>query len=337
MNKIVTGLLGFGMGGRVFHGPLLSGDGGFTLKSVSGRSFLESAKDYPGTINQTVDEILDDSEIELVVITTPNGTHGPLVQKALEAGKHVVVDKPFCLSFLQARGLVDFAKDRKLKLTIFQNRRWDGDFLTAKKLIQDGTLGSLVSFESNYHRFRTLIRNSWKESQDEGGGILWDLGPHLVDQAVQLFGIPHSWSMDKRTTRPGALTPDDFEIFLNYGAEKRIVLRAAMVRAYPDPRFVLHGLEGSWVKTGMDPQENDLKSGRKIQDPGWGLDVSGTQGMLYRSTPQGVQGSALVGVPGAYPNFYRQMYHSLRTGQEVPVDPESVLPVLRILEDLSRE
>ena len=337
MKRIMTGLIGCGMGGQVFHAPLLSGDGEFTLKAVSGRRFAEISSAYPGTVNLSCEQILADREIELVVITTPNATHGPLAKSALQAGKHVVVDKPFCLSSHEAQELVDLAQARGLMLTVFQNRRLDGDFLTLRKLLHDATLGTLVSLESNFHRYRTGIRDSWKETQASGGGLLWDIGPHLVDQAVQLFGVPRAWSGDFRRTRPGAETPDDIEIRLDYHPGLRVTLRAAMVRPWPGPRFVAHGLHGSYVKYGKDPQENDLHSGKLLQDPDWGRENQVLWGTLVLPLASGGQESRLPTLAGAYPAFYRGVGQAIRTGTPPPVDSESVIPAIRILEQLAEQ
>ena len=340
MNKIITGLIGFGMGGQVFHRPLLAGDGNFALKSVSGSRFSEFSGAYPGTAPASSEQIIEDKAIELVVIATPNATHGALARSALLAGKHVVVDKPFCLSSHEAQDLVDLARERGLLLSVFHNRRWDGDFLTVKQLLRDGTLGTMVSLESNFDRYRIAIRDSWKETQQQGGGLLWDIGAHLVDQAVELFGVPAGWSGDFRRTRPGAQTPDDIEIRLDYRASLRVTLRAAMVRARPGPRFVVHGRQGSYVKFGKDPQEMDLQTsdrttGRPLNDPRWGMESPAHWGSLLLAQANGIDERRLPTLAGAYPSFYRGIAEAIRTGTSPPVDPASAVPVIRILEDLA--
>ena len=337
MKKIATGLIGFGMGGQVFHGPLLTGDGGFALKAVSGSRFAEFSGVYPETAHTSGQQIIEDREIELVVISTPNATHGALARSALQAGKHVVVDKPFCLSSSEAQQLAELAQERGLLLTVFHNRRWDGDFLTVKQLLRDGTRGTPVSLESNYDRYRIAIRDSWKETQENGGGLLWDIGAHLVDQAIGLFGVPRGWSGDFRRTRPGAQTPDDIEIRLDYHPALRVTLRAAMVRAWPAPRFVVHGLKGSYVKFGKDPQENDLRTGRSLHAPNWGAEDQSHWGSLLLPRAEGVDECRLATLPGDYPAFYRGVSRAIRAGTMMPVDPQSVIPVLRILEELAQQ
>ena len=337
MNKIATGLIGFGMGGQVFHGPLLAGDGGFALKAVSGSRFAEFSGAYPGTAQASGEQIIADRKIELVVITTPNATHGTLARSALLAGKHVVVDKPFCLSSSEAQQLTDLARERGLMLSVFHNRRWDGDFLTVKQLLRDGTLGTMMSFESNFDRYRIAIRDSWKETLEEGGGLLWDIGAHLVDQAVELFGVPAGWSGDFRRTRPGAKTPDDIEIRLDYSPALRVTLRAAMVRARPAPRFVVHGLKGSYVKFGKDPQEKDLQAGKALNATDWGRDDPAQWGSLLLAQADAIDERRLPTLAGAYPEFYRQVAAAIRNGTPPPVDPASVIPVIRILEDLAQQ
>lgn len=337
MKKIATGLIGFGMGGQVFHGPLLAGDDNFALKAVSGSRFAEFAGAYPGTAPASSEQIIEDKAIELVVITTPNATHGALTRSALLAGKHVVVDKPFCLSSDEAQRLVELARERGLMLSVFHNRRWDGDFLTLKQLLRDGTLGTMVSLESNFDRYRLAIRDSWKETQENGGGLLWDIGAHLIDQAVELLGVPAGWSGDFRRTRPGAQTPDDVEIRLDYSPALRVTLRAAMVRARPAPRFVVHGLNGSYVKFGKDPQESDLSTGRSLNDPRWGMEDPAHWGSLLLAHADGIEERRLPTLAGAYPSFYRQVAAAIRNGTSPPVDPASVVPVIRILEDLAQQ
>ena len=337
MKKIATGLIGFGMGGQVFHGPLLAGDGNFAIKSVSGSRFAEFAGAYPGTVSASSEQIIEDKAIELVVIATPNATHGALARSALQAGKHVVVDKPFCLSSREAQDLIDLAGERGLVLSVFHNRRWDGDFLTVKQLLRDGTLGTMVSLESNFDRYRIAIRDSWKETQEEGGGLLWDIGAHLVDQAVELFGVPAGWSGDFRRTRPGAQTPDDIEIRLDYSLALRVTLRAALVRARPGPRFVVHGLKGSYVKFGKDPQEKDLQSGKALSATDWGRDDPALWGSLLLAQTEGIEERRLPTLAGAYPEFYRGVAAAIRHGTPPPVDPAGVIPVIRILEDLAQQ
>ena len=337
MKKIATGLIGFGMGGQVFHGPLLAGDGNFAIKAVSGSRFAEFAGAYPGTAPASSEQIIEDKAIELVVIATPNATHGRLARSALLAGKNVVVDKPFCLSSHEAQDLIDLAGERGLMLSVFHNRRWDGDFLTVRQLLRDGTLGTMVSLESNFDRYRIAIRDSWKETQEEGGGLLWDIGAHLVDQAVELFGVPAGWSGDFRRTRPGAQTSDDIEIRLDYSAALRVTLRAAMVRARPGPRFVVHGLNGSYVKFGKDPQEKDLQSGKALNATDWGRDDPAHRGSLLLAQADGIDERRLPTLAGAYPSFYRGIAEAIRNGTMPPVDPASVVPVIRILEDLAQQ
>ena len=337
MKKIVAGLIGFGMGGRVFHGPLLAGDGNFAIKSVSGSRFAEFAGAYPGTAPASGAEIIEDKAIELVVIATPNATHGALAKSALLAGKHVVVDKPFCLSSREAQQLVDLARERGLLLSVFHNRRWDGDFLTVKQLLRDAMLGTPVSLESNYDRYRLAIRDSWKETQETGGGLLWDIGAHLVDQAIELLGVPVGWSGDFRRTRPGAQTPDDIELRLDYSPALRVTLRAALVRVRPAPRFVVHGHQGSYVKFGKDPQESDLQAGRPLNDPRWGTEDPANWGSLLLTQADGIDERRLPTLAGAYPSFYRGIAEAMRNGIPPPVDPASVIPAIRILEDLAQQ
>jgi scyllo-inositol 2-dehydrogenase (NADP+) len=263
-------------------------------------------------------------EADLVVISTPNRTHFPLAKAALEAGKHVVVDKPFTVTVAEADSLIALAAEHKQVLTVFHNRRWDGDFLTVKRLIGSGRLGELSLFEAHWDRFRPFLRDGWKEDPTEGAGLLLDLGPHLVDQALILFGLPEALSADMAVQRPGGRVDDYFVLTLHYGS-MRAVLSAATMVAQARPRFAVHGTGGSYVKFGIDPQEAELKSGADPRETG----REDREGAL--TLADGTR-EAVPTERGRYLSFYEAVADAVLRGTPVPVDPADAREGLRLIE-----
>src|SRR6185312_1871277 len=268
--EIGVGVIGYGLGGRIFHAPFVSAMPGMNLVSILQRKGDEAAKAYPHVrIDRSLDDRLADKSIELVVVSTPNETHFTLASKALEAGKHVVIDKPFASTSADARALIDLAKQKGLLVIPFHNRRWDGDFLTVKKLLAENAVGRLVTFESHFDRFRPTPReNTWKEEGNPANGMLFDLGPHLVDQALFLFGPPATLTASVRADRDQTAIEDAFDITLHYPAANGkgllVHCRTSYVACINAPRFTLHGTTGSFVKNGLDPQEPALVGGAKV-------------------------------------------------------------------------
>jgi scyllo-inositol 2-dehydrogenase (NADP+) len=268
--EIGVGVIGFGLGGSVFHAPFVSAVPGLRLVSIMQRSGDSAAKAWPATkIERSIDATLADPVIELVVVSTPNETHFALAKRVLEAGKHVVIDKPFASTSEQALELGRLAKSKGLQAFPFHNRRWDGDFLTVKKLLKEGVLGRLVTFESHFDRFRPVPReNTWKEAENPANGMLFDLGPHLVDQALALFGEPDAITASVRADRDQTAVEDAFDITLHYSAPNGKGLlahcRTSYLACINAPRFVLHGTHGSFEKHGLDPQESALVGGAKV-------------------------------------------------------------------------
>jgi predicted dehydrogenase len=264
-NEIGVGVIGFGLAARVFHCPFVSAVPGLALRTIVQRKGDEAAKAYPNaTIVRSVEELISDPTVQLVVVATPNETHYELATRALAAGKYVVIDKPFAGSSHQASQLIEMAQKSALVLAPFHNRRWDGDFLTVKKLLQNGDLGRLVTVESHFDRYRPLLREgTWKESQGSANGLLFDLGPHLVDQAFALFGPPKTVTASVRTDRDLSMIEDAFDIALGYDG---LVYwcRSSLLACEPAPRFLLHGTAGSFRKYGVDPQEPALVAGAKV-------------------------------------------------------------------------
>jgi len=266
-------------------------------------------------------------DVQLVVIASPNATHAPLATAALRAGKHVVVDKPFTLTLAEARELAALAASQNRVLSVFQNRRWDSDFLALRAVLAEGRLGEVLHFDSHFDRFRPEVRARWREQDGPGAGIWFDLGPHLIDQVLQLFGLPETVSASLISQRPGAQTTDWAHAVLNYG-RRQVVLHAAMLVAGGFPRFAVHGTAGSWVKWGLDTQEDQLKAGTRPGAPGWGVDP---QAATLHVGATGEQ-IAIPGPAGNYPEYYRAV-HAAVTGLGVnPVPPAQAVAVMAVLE-----
>jgi scyllo-inositol 2-dehydrogenase (NADP+) len=312
---IRVGLAGYGLAGATFHAPLIEACEDMTLAAVM------TSRDAPCAV-RSLDDMIDRSD--LVVVATPNKTHFEIAKAALGAGKHVLIDKPFTATLDEADALIALAERTGGKLTVFQNRRWDGDFLTVRSVLPQ--LGEVRLFEAHWDRFRTHIRDSWKEQPDGGNGLLADLGPHLIDQALQLFGTPYALSADLAAQRHGAQVDDYFHLNLDYGP-LRVVLSASTLVAAPRPRFAVHGTVGSFVKHGLDPQEEQSKAGLAPQQPGFGIDP--VQGVL---TMSGGISRAVPTERGRYLTFYEALAAAILNGAELPVLAEEAREVMLIIE-----
>lgn len=327
MAPVGTALVGFGLAGEVFHAPLIRACAALELRAVvSGKSDRIARAGL--TQAESLAAVLADDAIALVVIAAPTAAHFELAQAALSAGKHVVVDKLFTASSDEARALIALAARRGRKLAVFHNRRWDGDFLTVRRLVEEDALGEVRLFAACWDRHRAAVAAHWKEEEGPAGGVLADLAPHLIDQALLLFGAPEQVSADILRQRDGAVADDYFELRLHY---RRLLVRlgASMLIAAPRPRFALHGIAGSYVKSGLDPQQGQLKHGLRPGQDGYGEEPEAAHGDLVRA------GEEAVRVPtraGCYQSFYEQMAEAIRTGGEVPVDPRDALLGLRIIE-----
>ncbi len=323
--QLGVGLIGFGMAGEFFHAPFIHTLHGFVLHRILERTKERSKEKYPeATVVRSLEELLDSPEIELVVVASPNATHFEYAKKALLAQKHVVVDKPFTLTAKEGEELIALAERQGKILTVYQNRRWDGDFLTIKKLLAEGVLGDILEYEAHFDRFRPAIRpDSWKEAD----GILLDLGPHLLDQAWVLFGKPDSVSSKIEKQRPGAPAEDFFRIVFHYPGFDAI-LSAGMLIEHPGPHFVIKGTKGTYTKYGMDPQENFLKQGKIPQGDDWGLDMEENFGIL--ETKDGKR--SIVTERGNYAAFYENVREAILKGAKLAVDPRDSLEVIRVIE-----
>ena len=325
------GILSYGMSGKVFHAPLLHVNPGYTISKIMQRSASDALERYPYLrIVKTADEIIQDPDIDIVLVNTPDHTHYDFTRAALEAGKHVVVEKPFVLEINQGTELIELAEKMGRVLTVFQNRRWEGDFLTIRKIIDQGLLGRLVEYEAHFDRYRNFIRDSWKEKPENNTGTLYNLGSHLIDQALVLFGIPDAVYADIRKQRTGALVDDLFDLNLLYPGIK-VTLKCSYLVREPGPRFMLHGTEGSYVKHGADPQEEALTRGRYPDEPGWGTESEEKWGIL-NTTLNGLHYYGRIEtLPGCYQNFYYELYDTLVNGAPLTVKPEESLAGIRII------
>jgi scyllo-inositol 2-dehydrogenase (NADP+) len=273
-----------------------------------------------------------DDDLELIVVNTPDHLHYEQCKLALEHGKNVIVEKPFTQKYSEAAELIELAERKNLMLTVFQNRRWDGDFLTVSKIIDKKLLGRLVSYEAHFDRFRNFIQeDTWKEEASKGTGTLFNLGSHLIDQAIVLFGRPDSVVADIRALREGSLVDDTFELWLQYPDVKVTVAASYLVRE-PGPRYSLHGTEGSWLKWGIDPQEDDLKLGKIPGSEGWGKEPPEEYGLLHTTFDGKDMKEKLPTDPGNYPAFYENIHYVLRENGTLAVKAEESAMVTKIIE-----
>ena len=333
-------IVGYGLAGSVFHAPLIAATPGMTVSAVvtSNAERAEQARlAYDGVrVFDSVDEVWPRAdEIDLVVVATPNRLHAPIAQAAIEAGIAVVVDKPFAVTAGEARSVIEAAAARGVPLSVFQNRRWDGDFLTLQRLLGEGALGEITRYESRFERWRPVIKQGWRESGSEAdaGGLLFDLGAHLIDQALVLFGpATHVYAeVDER--REGVQAPDDVFVALTHATGVRSHLWCSAVASDLAPRLRVLGSRSAYVKYGLDVQEDALRSGgRPDRDPSWGAEPEAQWGTL------GVGGDAspVATEPGAYQRYYAGVAAALRGEGPLPVDPSDSVEGLRVIEAARR-
>ena len=323
-------LLGYGFAGKTFHAPLIDSVPDLKLHVVSSSRPEKVQADFPDAqVEPDPMQALSRADVDLVVIATPNTTHFDLAKAALMAGKHVVVDKPFTLTAVEARELDTLAARSELLLSVFHNRRWDADFLTVKQLISEGKLGRVVHFESHFDRFRPSVVNRWREQDLPGSGLWYDLGPHVIDQALQLFGVPDTLQADLGVQREGGQATDFFHVTLGYGA-LRVILHGSMLVAAPNPRFIVHGTEGSFIKSGLDTQESLLKVGGRPGTENWGVDPE--RGILYTQSEGQTLKTEVDNQVGCYQTYYQGIAAALLQGTSNPVTAEQATLVMELLE-----
>ena len=331
--KITVGIASFGMSGKVFHAPLLAHHAQYRLKRIVEHSRNEAAPLYPAVhVTRSFEDLLADDEVELIVVNTPDPTHFVYAQKALEAGKHVVVEKPFCQSVRQGEELIALAKTKGVVLTVFQNRRWDSDFLTVRKILAEELLGRLVDYEAHFDRYKNSVAlESWKEQASAGTGVLFNLGSHMIDQALVLFGMPEAVTGELRVVRPGGEVADWYDLRMHY-PHVRVNLKSSMLVREPGPRYLLHGTEGSFLKWGLDTQEDALKAGKIPGEPGWGSEPEKLWGILHTNNGGAPVKKSYESVPGNYAAFYDDVASAIRRGTPLAVPAEQALDVIRIIE-----
>ncbi|KAG1703188.1 hypothetical protein DVH05_008098 [Phytophthora capsici] len=336
MAKIPVGLVGFGTGSSVFHAPLLLSSGQFDLTHVLERSTSKSQALSPAPkIVRSMDELLA-TDVQLVVISTPTTVHFEQAKQAMQAKRHVVVDKPLCVTEQQAKDLCVIAKENGVLFSVFHNRRFDSDFLTMRTLIEDGTLGQVHKFEAHYDRYRPNMKGYWKEKAGLCGGVLYDLGAHVTDQALQLFGVPDSVVSDVQIQREGAENDDFFRLEFKYKAfpEQEVILSAGMLVKNPGPKYTVVGTKGTFEKYGEDGQEDALRAGKRPGDEGWGQEPESTYGKFTDAATGETR--VIPSKLGSYEVYYKNIAAAIRGEEKLLVDPEEVIPQIRIIEEAKK-
>ena len=326
---INTAISSFGMSGQVFHAPFLLHNPYFKIKKILERTKNNSATIIPDAeIVRSYQEILEDTEIDLIVVNTPNFLHYEMCKQALLHGKHVVLEKPFTVTVEEGRGLIELAKEKGLVLSVYHNRRFDSGHKTVKEILDKKLLGDLKVFEAHFDRFRPEIGpKKWKEAVNPGAGILYDLGSHLIDEALCLFGVPVSIFADLQIQRKNGEVVDYFDIKLSYNSFT-VKLLAGMLMKEPGPKYILHGNAGSYLKYGNDPQEEQLIKGIFPNSPEYGIENKSNWGILNNENGRGAYPTKI----GSYQDFYENIYQVITSGGKLLVSPEQALDVIFLIE-----
>lgn len=334
--RIVAGVLSYGMSGQVFHAPFLDQKERFELRAVVERTKKLAQERYPNIISyDSVEALLDDDTIELVVVNTPNDTHYEYACKALEAGKHILVEKPFATNSKEAKELFDLGQKVGKHVFVFQNRRWDSDFKLVKRVIGSGELGSLIEVHVRFDRYRPEKSHKiFKETRNRAGsGVLYDLGPHLLDQVLSLFGKPYKTMKITTTHRPDSEVDDFSSLILYYTDGPVVFIHANLLVANPMPAYVLHGTKGSFQKDRADIQETQLLAGMSPKDSEYGIEPSGKEGLLYAI---GIDGNVEMkyeqALKGNYNGFFNAVHASIRRGEPFPITNDEIMWQMEILE-----
>lgn len=333
MKKIKTALLSYGMSGKVFHAPFLSLHPGFELAGSWERSKKLVQEDYPDTQSyDSLDTLLQDETIELVIVNTPVETHFDYAKQALLAGKNVLVEKAFTTTVAEAEELKTLAKEQGLKLAVFQNRRWDSDFKTVRQLLDRDILGEIVEAEIHFDRYNpNLSPKIHKETANAGAGILKDLGSHIIDQALTLFGFPEAVYADIRVTREHSIVDDYFDLLLYY-PRFRVRLKAGFFVREALPSYIIHGKKGSFLKSRGDVQEDELKLGKKPSREQWGIEPDYKAGLLHTEVNSVVIREIVPTLHGNYFEFFDTLYEAIANDAEEPVTAQDGVNVMRIIE-----
>ncbi len=330
---IKTAILSFGMSGRVFHAPFITLHNGFKLKGILERTKQESLAFYPSIqIYRSLEEVLNDDEIELVVVNTPTNTHFEYTKKALLAGKHVVVEKAFTTTLEEAIELKKLADSKELILSIYQNRRWDSDFSTVRHIIEAGDLGEIIEAEFHFDRYKIeLSPKLHKETPGPGAGLLNDLGPHLIDQALSIFGMPQDVFADIRTLRPTSLVDDYFHLLLFY-KNLRVLLKSSLMVREPMPSFIVHGKKGTFIKSRADTQEAALLANKKPNLTDWGKEPASEMGLLHTEIDGKLIKKKVNTLQGNYYYFYDGIYQAIINKSLPPVTSQDGINIMQIIE-----
>jgi predicted dehydrogenase len=334
---IQTGLLAYGMSGKIFHAPFIAAHPGFTLRAVTERHQKQAQQDYPALISyDNVEALLQDSEIELVVVNTPSNTHFNLARQVLEAGKHVLIEKPLVTSSAEVQALAELAQRMNRHVLAYQNRRWDSDFQSVKQVIESGQLGQLIEVHFRFDRYKMALNaKAFKEDPIPGSGLVYDLGPHLLDQAISLFGKP---LLSRKTTgmfRSGSQVPDYFSFHLHYPNNLQVFLTSNLLVAQPQASFVLHGTHGSFIKARTDVQEMQLQQGIAPQDAVYGLEAPGQEGILTLATAEGQFNTHTYPAPkGDYMHLFEALYQTIRNGNPYPIKLEEIQCQMELIEQI---
>ena len=330
---IRVGLIGFGLSGRYLQSPFYRAHSGFRMLRVVTSRAEELQAEFPGMApTGSFAEVLNDDAIDLVSLATPNATHYPYAKAALEAGKHVLVDKPACATAAELRELRDLAAKKNLHLFVFQNRRWDSDFLTVRQVIEGGTLGQLVNYEARYDRWKPAPNiKPWKETPGAAAGMLYDLGAHLIDQAIALFGRPHDVTGATWTQRDHSAIPDAFDLHFTYAEPLRISLSCSLLVREPTPRYTLHGRNGSFVKYGIDVQEDQLKAGIQPGHAHFGEEPAEQHGLLHTETNGLTVRGPVQTATGHWMGLFDNMSAVIRGGATPAIPLDEVILQLEII------
>jgi scyllo-inositol 2-dehydrogenase (NADP+) len=332
---IITGLMSYGMSGRIFHAPFLATNPGFVFKAVAERRDKTAAIKYPGIISyDSVDELLADDEIELIVVNTPNYTHYDFAVRSLQAGKHVLIEKPAAVSSAEAKSLFALGQALNLKVLIYHNRRYNSDFLSVKNVIESGRLGKLIEIHFRIDRYRMAIGGKqFKESKDmPGNGLMYDLGSHLIDGAISLLGKPLSYTKTTAAHRPGSEVDDYFHLHLNYPDQLNIYLTSGLLVAEPEHGFVVHGTTGSYLKMRTDVQESQLMQDMLPDQEGFGYEPDGSEGKLVIIDKDQKMVEELVAPKGAYNDLFNTVFDTIRNHTAFPITEEQIIWQLEMLE-----
>jgi len=334
MSRLIhTGIIGFGLSGKVFHAPFIHTHPGFHLSAIVERNHQHSKEIYPYiAVVDDHHQLLNDDSIELIVIATPNKYHFSMAKECMLAGKHVVIEKPFTTSCREADELISLSEESGKKIFVYQNRRWDGDFLTIQKLLEQELLGNIIHYEAHFDRFSPELKpDAWRNENIPGGGNLFDLGSHLIDQALVLFGMPDAVRAEIKSERQESLVDDSFKLELFY-PEQSVVLKAGMLVKSPGPRYFVQGSEATFTKYGVDPQENSLKAGEMPDLEHWGVEKPECFGKIELNNNSGEKLLAIKTESGNYMGFYDNVYEVLLKNNPIAVEPQQARDVIFIIE-----